>query len=346
MSKLIKIIILFFALQFNAGFIMAQHAPIDDKNQSHGLVKWLTFKEAFELNKKNPKPFIIDIYTDWCGWCKHMIKTTYSNQGIANYINTYFYPVQFDAETKDTIEYMGQKYWNEGTRPKSPHQLAVKLLGERMSYPTTIFLINNLQTPMVVPGYLDVKQIEPILVYCVENIWRSCSYDDFKTNFEKSFNDSIVIKSSYKPVSFKEFAGLKSKKKKTLIVAYTGWCNGCKILNKATFTDTLVAPYLKQNFNVIDFNIETGTDSVQWNNKFYKASGKYGTFNDLIVEMSGGQVGLPTILVLDEEYKVIDRIPFYITAQTLNPILHFYAENAYLKTKWAEYQESFKNRKE
>ena len=121
--------------------------------------------------------------------------------------------------------------------------------------------------------------------------------------------------------------------------------NLCKILNKTTFTDTLVAPYIKENYNVIDFNIETGTDSVLWNGKYYKASGKYGTFNDMVVEMSGGQVGLPSILILDEENKLIDRIPFYITAQTLNPILHFYAENAYLKTKWPEYQEDYKKRK-
>jgi thioredoxin-related protein len=340
-----KIIIILFIV-LHSLFSVAQQSPASAIDQNHGLVKWLTFKEAFELNKKNPKPFIIDVYTEWCGWCKHMIKTTYSNQGIASYINNFFYPVQFDAETKDTIEYMGKKYWNESTRPKSAHQLAIKLMGDRLSYPTTIFLMNNLQTSMLSAGYMDVKQIEPILVYCVENIWRSCTFDDFKLNFSKTFNDSISIQSSYKPISFKEFEQLKpKKKKKTIIVAYTSWCNGCKILNKTTFTDTLIAPYLKENYNVIDFNIETGSDSVFWNGKYYKASGKYGTFNDLVVEISGGQVGLPSILILDEQNKLIDRIPFYIPAQTLNPILHFYAENAYLKTKWPEYQEAYKKRK-
>ena len=37
-----------------------------------GLVKWLTITEAQELNKKQPKPFLVDIYTDWCGWCKRL----------------------------------------------------------------------------------------------------------------------------------------------------------------------------------------------------------------------------------------------------------------------------------
>ncbi|GIV27707.1 MAG: hypothetical protein KatS3mg027_1521 [Bacteroidia bacterium] len=76
--------------------------------ESDGLVKWLSFKEAQELNKQAPKPFLVDIYTDWCGWCKVMMRTTYSNPNIAGYINTYFYPVKFNAETKDTIEFDGQ----------------------------------------------------------------------------------------------------------------------------------------------------------------------------------------------------------------------------------------------
>ncbi|MCC7051498.1 MAG: DUF255 domain-containing protein [Bacteroidia bacterium] len=330
---------------FAIGFFILSFSGFTQSNteNNHGLVKWLTFKEAFELNKKNPKPFLIDVYTDWCGWCKHMIKTTYSNPGVAGYINTYFYPVQFDAETKDTIEYLGQKYWNESAKPRSPHQLAIKLLNGKLSYPTTLFIFNNLQSTMLTAGYLDEKQIEPILIFCVENIWRSSSYDDFKINFERTFNDTSSVKSSYKPISFKEFEKQKSSKKKTLIVAYTNWCNGCKILNKTTLTDTLIAPYLSKNYQVIDFNIEQ-SDSILFNGKYYKVSGKYGSFNDLVVELSGGHVGLPTLFVLDENNKLLDRIPFYVAPNTLDPILHYYSENANLKTKWEDYLMEYKKR--
>jgi thioredoxin-related protein len=317
--------------------------PTEPAN-NNGLVKWLSFKEAFQLNKKNPKPFLIDVYTDWCGWCKHMIKTTYSNPALANYINTYFYPVQFDAETKDTIEYLGQKYWNESSKPRSPHQLAIKLLNGNLSYPTTLFVFNNLQNSMVVPGYLDEKQIEPILIFVVENIWRGSSFDDFKINFNKTFIDTSTTKNSLKLINFNDFEKIKTKKKKTIIVAYTSWCNGCKILNKTVLTDTLIAPYLSKNFQIIDFNIEQ-KDSIFFNGRYYKVSGKYGTFNDLAVELSGGHVGLPTLFILDEENKLLDRVPFYISAQNLEPILHFYAENAYQKTKWPEYLETFKKNK-
>ncbi len=35
-------------------------------------VKWLSWEEAAKLAEtdKNPKKIFVDVYTDWCGWCK------------------------------------------------------------------------------------------------------------------------------------------------------------------------------------------------------------------------------------------------------------------------------------
>ena len=33
-------------------------------------IQWLTMEEAEAKIKKEPRKIFIDVYTDWCGWCK------------------------------------------------------------------------------------------------------------------------------------------------------------------------------------------------------------------------------------------------------------------------------------
>ena len=33
-----------------------------------GKIAWLTIEEAIEKAKKEPRPILMDVYTDWCGW--------------------------------------------------------------------------------------------------------------------------------------------------------------------------------------------------------------------------------------------------------------------------------------
>ena len=80
--------------------------------QRNGPINWVSLQEADSLYKIQPKPFFVDVYTDWCGWCKRMDATTFSNQEIANYLNQNFYAVKLDAETKDSILFKGSVFKN------------------------------------------------------------------------------------------------------------------------------------------------------------------------------------------------------------------------------------------
>ncbi len=328
-------------------FVVAASAqPVPPAGNEHGLVKWLDFKEAQLLNKKQAKPFLIDVYTDWCGWCKHMMRTTYSDQGIANYINTYFYPVKFDAETHDTIEYNGVKYVNTSKEKKSPHQLAVKLLGQQLSYPSTIFVSNNFQFNLLSQGYLEVKKIEPLLIYTVENVYRTTAYEEFGAAFEKTFYDTTKVIPKIKWYTFKEAMSLQKKKPKKLMVnIYTGFCNACKVMNKTSFSDEKLASYINENFYLIDFNAET-KDSIQFNNNNYFNTGANGfPFHSLALNLSRNNFILPSLCVLDEQLQIVDVIPFYLSGKSLELISHYFGDNNYKKQKWEDYLKAVNEKK-
>ena len=71
--------------------------PVTDPAEGSG-VKWLTFEEAVEKSKTEKRKIFIDVYTDWCGWCKVMDKNTFNDPEVAKLLNEKFYPVKFNAE--------------------------------------------------------------------------------------------------------------------------------------------------------------------------------------------------------------------------------------------------------
>jgi thioredoxin-related protein len=303
--------------------------------EENGLVKWLTLQEAQEKNKEVKKPFIIDIYTDWCGWCKHMMKTTYSNPGIAAYINTNFYPVKFNAETKDTIEYNGKVYKPLSPQPRTAHELAIKFLGSGLSYPSTLFVTNNFEYNLLSQGFLEDKKLEPFLVFMVENAWQVTPFGDFEKHFNNTFYDTVFPKLAVKTISIQELEALQKKKpRKVLVNIGADFCNTCKIMTKTTFPDTAVAAYINKNFYFVNFDAASKDTIVFRNEKFFNTLINNYPLNTLSLKLSNNRFTIPVLCILDEQLNTIDALNFYQPPERLKPILAFIASNAYKdKTK-------------
>ena len=167
---------------FSLVFIFEVNAQ-QDKNK----VRWYTFEEAVELATVNPKKVFIDIYTDWCGFCKRMDSETFSNADVASYLNENYYPVKFNSETKDTIYFQGHMFVNEGEGRRSAHQLSIALLQGKMSYPSIVYLNEDLELLTAVPGFMTPSGIEPILRFFAEDHFLRKSWEDFQEDFEGTF---------------------------------------------------------------------------------------------------------------------------------------------------------------
>jgi thioredoxin-related protein len=110
----------------------------DDKSDA---IIWYDFETAIEKNSKARKPIFIDIYTSWCGWCKKMDNSTFKEPSVVEYMNENYYAVKMDAESEDPIAFKEVLYEYKIYNGKTGYnELAVSLMGGKMSFPTFVVL--------------------------------------------------------------------------------------------------------------------------------------------------------------------------------------------------------------
>lgn len=171
-STLIAFTTLFFSLTLVAQQESIQWSDIDTLN--------------IVLNDEdNEKHFFIDVYTDWCGWCKRMDATTFSDPEIVEIMNEYFIPVKFDAEQKEPISFSGKEFKFVDNGRRGYNELAAALMQNKMSYPTVVLLNEKTQMIQPIPGYRSAKDLKPILIFIGKKIYKEKSYEEFLKTYEE-----------------------------------------------------------------------------------------------------------------------------------------------------------------
>ena len=154
-----------------------------------GQINWLTWEQAVEKSQKEKKKLLVDVYTDWCGWCKRMDKATFQQPHIAKYVNDNYYAIKFNAEQKEEIVFNGRTYKFVKNGRRGYNELAAEITRGRLSFPTVVFLDENLNVIQPVPGYKDPDQFEQIITYFAKNEHMKTSWEKYQKAYQPLSRD-------------------------------------------------------------------------------------------------------------------------------------------------------------
>jgi thiol:disulfide interchange protein len=61
--------------------------------------QFVPFEKALSDAKTQNKLVLVDVYTDWCGWCKKLDRDVYPSAEVQKELKTYFTATKIDAES-------------------------------------------------------------------------------------------------------------------------------------------------------------------------------------------------------------------------------------------------------
>lgn len=158
-------------------------------------IEWKTIEQAAKVNPKNSaKLYFVDFYTTWCGWCKKMDRTTFTDPTVSKILSAYFIPVKFDAEGSVEFVWNGVKYANAATAPggrASTHSFAKKMLGTQMGFPSFGIFASNQSQLTVIQGYQTPEDLVVMLWYFASGDYKHYAYEKYAQIFDKEIRPTM-----------------------------------------------------------------------------------------------------------------------------------------------------------
>ena len=135
--------------------IKAQIAPATVTKDGKPI--WLDLKSARLAAKLKNKPIFADFYTDWCGWCKYMDKTTFHDQKVEDYLSKNFVCTRLNAQDGADGEELAHRYSVMGYPTFMVFESQGKKIGQMFGYQEPDPFLASLKKTLPHPETKSVK---------------------------------------------------------------------------------------------------------------------------------------------------------------------------------------------
>ncbi len=140
-------------------------------------IRWHSLGSGLDEAKRARRPVLVDVVTDWCGWCKRMEKTTYTAAPVREYVGRTFVAIKLDAEDDEArARYDGRIHTTREFADR------FRITG----YPTTLFLGQDGRLITMVPGYVKPERFMTVLRYIGDGHYRNQSFEAYSREADAS----------------------------------------------------------------------------------------------------------------------------------------------------------------
>lgn len=129
---------------------------------------WYSFEEALSKADTTGRPVIVDVWVPWCGWCRKMKQDVYPE--LAPELTDRFIFARLNRDDHEKVH----RYQEEKL---TSFRLAQKLKVE--SVPTIVFLTSAGDYLLHLSGYIEAKELQPVLEYISTGAYRHQTFQNF-----------------------------------------------------------------------------------------------------------------------------------------------------------------------
>jgi len=310
-------------------------------------INWLSIQEARDTFLVRKKPILVYLHQTHNDSCQIMLDSVLKSRDVSTYLNNYFYAVKIDVNSQQALKFFNDSIFQPNAKG-GLHPLVNFLTGGNNQFPAMVIFRNNGQGDLY-NGFYSQTHLFPLLIYYFEEAYRTVTYEEYLEYFrmvypEKSSTGYSIVRSVTKWYTMEEALKLQQENpKKILIDFYMNERNLSTVMYMQTYNNPIIGNYINQHFYAVRIN-GTGKDSIHAFGGVYTNPGTPHPFHQLAVAMLNGQMYFPTLMILDEQGKMLDRIQAYLRPADIEPILQFYGEDKFKEQQYNEFKKNFQSK--
>ena len=144
-------------------------APMQETSDTDFDNDWYELDEAIKKASEDDRWVQVYVHVNWCHICSQMESEVYADAGVKDNLDTWYYPVSINAESRNEVTLNGNDYTQE--------ELALEW-GVN-SYPSILFIDSDGELFARESGYIEPQTYRRMLEFIGTNAFEEQSFDAF-----------------------------------------------------------------------------------------------------------------------------------------------------------------------